>query len=108
MRRALEPQGLGTMAWASEFPSRWTLDRVRNVASLDRSTEALKALVIPLQPLGCIAVAPPDDWSIRTRDSGRFGGNMAYNQIREGHDAVPARLPPGRFVLSRRPARRPG
>jgi acetamidase/formamidase len=34
--------------------------------------------------LGCVAVAPQGDWSIRTTDSGRFGGNMDYNQIREG------------------------
>jgi len=29
-------------------------------------------------------VAPPGDSSIRATDSGRFGGNMDYNQIREG------------------------
>jgi acetamidase/formamidase len=34
--------------------------------------------------LGCVAVAPQGDLSIRTTDSGRFGGNMDYNQIREG------------------------
>jgi acetamidase/formamidase len=34
--------------------------------------------------LGCVAVAPQGEWSIRTVDSGRFGGNMDYNQIREG------------------------
>ena len=38
-----------------------------------------------LAPLvGCLAVAPRGDLSIRTRDSGNFGGNMDYNQIREG------------------------
>jgi amidase len=31
-----------------------------------------------------VSVAPPGDWSIRTTDSGRFGGNMDYNQIKEG------------------------
>ena len=34
--------------------------------------------------VGCIGTAPEEGWSIRTRDSGRFGGNMDYNQIREG------------------------
>ena len=34
--------------------------------------------------LGCVATAPQGDSSIRTTDSGRFGGNMDYNQIREG------------------------
>jgi acetamidase/formamidase len=34
--------------------------------------------------LGCVAVAPPGEWSIRTTDSGRFGGNLDYNELREG------------------------
>ena len=34
--------------------------------------------------LGCVATAPQGTSSIRTTDSGRFGGNMDYNQIREG------------------------
>src|SRR5262245_65856705 len=34
--------------------------------------------------LGCVGVAPPGRDVIRTRDSGVFGGNMDYNQIREG------------------------
>ena len=34
--------------------------------------------------LGCIGVAPPGESSIRTTDSGSFGGNMDYNQLREG------------------------
>jgi len=85
MRHALEPESLGGMTWATEFPNRWKLDPVKGVASLEKPTEALKGLVIPLQPmLGCIAVAPPESWSIRTRDSGSYGGNMDYNQMREG------------------------
>jgi amidase len=34
--------------------------------------------------LGCVGVAPPAGFVIRTWDSGVFGGNMDYNQIREG------------------------
>jgi amidase len=34
--------------------------------------------------LGCIAVAPPGHQSLRTGYPGTFGGNMDYNQIREG------------------------
>jgi acetamidase/formamidase len=40
---------------------------------------------VPLKPmLGCVAVAPAQEWAVRTTDSGRFGGNMDYNQIVEG------------------------
>jgi amidase len=85
MRNALEPGSLGSIKWASDFPSRWKLDRDKNVAYLEKPSDALKRFVVPLQPmLGCVAVAPPGDWSIRTTDSGRYGGNMDYNQIREG------------------------
>ncbi len=37
-----------------------------------------------LQVLGCVGVAPPGRDVVRTADSGIFGGNMDYNQIREG------------------------
>jgi acetamidase/formamidase len=82
---ALEPGTLGNLKWDTGFSSRWRLDPAKNVAFLEKPTEALKNLTIPLQPmLGCVAVAPQGDWSVRTTDSGRFGGNMDYNQIREG------------------------
>ena len=85
MSNALEPGTLGGMKWVPDFPNRWTLDPAKNVAFLEKPTDALKGFSVPLQPmLGCVAVAPPGTWSIRTTDSGRFGGNMDYNQIREG------------------------
>jgi acetamidase/formamidase len=85
MRNALDPWRIGDMKWASEFPSRWTLDAAANVAYLEKPTDALKGFSVPMRPmLGCVAVAPPGEWSIRTTDSGRFGGNMDYNEIREG------------------------
>jgi amidase len=85
MRNALEPFSIGNLKWAGDFPNRWKLDAAKNTAYLEKPTELLKNFVVPLQPmLGCVAVAPPNEWSIRTTDSGRFGGNMDYNQIREG------------------------
>jgi amidase len=43
-----------------------------------------------MQPmLGCVGVAPPGRDVIRTGDSGIFGGNMDYNQIREGTTVYP-------------------
>ena len=85
MRNALEPGSLGNIKWAQDFPSRWKLDASKNIAYLEKPTEALKGFTVPLQPmLGCVATAPQGTSSIRTTDSGRFGGNMDYNQIREG------------------------
>jgi acetamidase/formamidase len=85
MRNALDPWSIGDMKWASEFPSRWTLDPAASVAFLEKPTDALKGFSVPIRPmLGCVAVAPPGEWSIRTTDSGRFGGNLDYNELREG------------------------
>ena len=85
MANAMEPRAFAGVKWDPNFASRWKLDTARNVATLDKPTPALEKLSIPLQPmLGCVGVAPPGDSSIRTTDSGNFGGNMDYNQIREG------------------------
>ena len=85
MRGALDPWTLGDLKWVPGFPTRWSLDSSKGVAFLEKPTDALKSFVVPLQPmLGCVAVAPPEKSSVRTTDSGRFGGNMDYNQIREG------------------------
>ncbi len=85
MRNALEPGTLGNLKWDEGFNSRWKLDAAAGVAVLEKPTDPLKNFLIPLQPmLGCVAVAPAGEASVRTTDSGRFGGNMDYNQIREG------------------------
>jgi len=85
VRNALEPGTLGNLTWDQAFNSRWKLDAAGNVAVLEKPTNALKNFVVPLQPmLGCVAVAPAGESSVRTTDSGRFGGNMDYNQLREG------------------------
>ena len=82
---ALEARSLAGLKWDFNYASRWKLDTARNIATLDKPTAALAKLTIPLQPmLGCVAVAPQGELSIRTTDSGAFGGNMDYNQIREG------------------------
>src|SRR5688572_8221062 len=83
--RALEPGTVASAKWDFQFPSRWKLDASRNVAVLEKPSAALSGFTVQLQPmLGCVAVAPPGELSIRTTDSGNFGGNMDYNQIREG------------------------
>jgi acetamidase/formamidase len=70
---------------AQNFNSRWKLDKEKGVAYLEQPTDPLKNFTVPLQPmLGCVGVAPPGGNVIRTGDSGVFGGNMDYNQIREG------------------------
>lgn len=82
---ALAPGYLMNLKRAQNFSSRWKLDKEKGVAYLEKPTDSLKAFTVPLQPmLGCVGVAPPGRDVIRTGDSGIFGGNMDYNQIREG------------------------
>ncbi|HUB77729.1 MAG TPA: acetamidase/formamidase family protein [Bryobacteraceae bacterium] len=78
---------------------RWHLDRERGVARPEKPGEHLGNYSVPLHPmLGCVAVAtgtaqaPPG-----TGDSGRFGGNMDFNEVAEGatiylHVNVPGAL----------------
>jgi amidase len=98
--RALEPGAIGGVKWDDSFVSRWRLDSARGVAVLDKPTPALEKLVIPLQPmLGCIGVAPPGESSVRTTDSGNFGGNMDYNQLREGSTVYLPVFHPGALLF---------
>jgi acetamidase/formamidase len=65
---------------------RWRLDRQRGVATPEKPTEHLTSFSVPVRPmLGCVAVAPGFGAAPPpTGDSGRFGGNMDFNEIVEG------------------------
>jgi amidase len=65
---------------------RWRLDRQRGVAMPEKPTEHLANFTVPIRPmLGCVAVAPGFGAAPPpTGDSGRFGGNMDFNEIVEG------------------------
>ena len=64
----------------------WNLDGEKGLATLAKPTSRLKNLAVPVRPmLGCVGVAPGyGSPPIRTGDSGRVGGNMDFNEIREG------------------------
>jgi amidase len=67
------------------FNPRWRLDRARGIAAPEQQTPALAAFNVPLRPmLGCIGVAPFGGQSFFATESGPFGGNLDYNEIREG------------------------
>ena len=65
---------------------RWHLDRQRMVATSERPGDHLKEFTVPLRPmLGCVATAPGfGSAPPPTGDSGRWGGNMDFNEIVEG------------------------
>jgi acetamidase/formamidase len=83
--RALSP-ALAAKATELGKPVRWKLDRERGVARPESPSPQLRDLSVPLRPmLGGLAVAPGfGSAPISTGDTGRFGGNMDFNEIREG------------------------
>ena len=65
---------------------RWHLDAEHGLATPEKPAEHLKQFSVPLRPmLGCVAVAPgPAQAAPGTGDSGRYGGNMDFNENAEG------------------------
>lgn len=82
---ALTPAYVERTRYEANFDSDWVLDRAKGIGRLKNPTERLKNYSVKLQPMiGCLAVAPPAHQAFRTGYPGVFGGNMDYNQIREG------------------------
>src|SRR5882724_1922229 len=82
---AFDPYYFKDLKRVEKFDSAWRLDRERGVATLKNPTERLKNFSVKLTPmLGCVGVAPPGNQSLQSGNLGSFGGNMDYNQIREG------------------------
>jgi amidase len=85
MANAIDPYHLTDLKWTQGFNIRWTIDAAAGVARLEKPPDSLKDFTVPVKPmLGCVAVAPGQESAIRTTESGRFGGNIDYNQIVEG------------------------
>jgi acetamidase/formamidase len=66
------------------YDATWKLDRAAGFASLSKPTERMKNYKIPAPMLGCVGVAPGGGDRLRSGYLGNFGGNMDYNQLREG------------------------
>jgi amidase len=70
---------------SSGWSNIWNLDREHGTATPANPSDRLKGLVVKLIPmLGCVAVAPYWNQAAATADLGPFGGNLDYNQIKEG------------------------
>jgi amidase len=82
---ALDPYYFKYLKGAENFDSTWQLDREHGIATLKNPTDKLKNFSVKLSPmLGCVGVAPPGHDALRSGHLGSFGGNLDYNQIREG------------------------
>ncbi len=82
---ALDPYFARDQKKVENFDSTWKLDREKGIAVLTKPTDPLKHFQVKLAPMmGCIGVAPPGTQAFRSGRLGEYGGNMDYNQIREG------------------------
>jgi len=82
---ALNPGYVEERKRIDDYDADWKLDRENGFASLLKPTDTMKAYKVPLSPmLGCVGVAPPGGQRYRSGYLGSFGGNMDYNQVKEG------------------------
>jgi amidase len=82
---ALNPGYIEDRKKVEDYDADWQLDRAGGFASLRKPTDNLKNYRVPLAPmLGCVGVAPGGGNRYRSGYLGSFGGNMDYNQVREG------------------------
>ena len=82
---ALNPGYVENRKRPEDYNADWKFDRVGGFAMLQQPTEKLRNYKVPLAPmLGCVGVAPPGQNQYRSGYLGAFGGNMDYNQLREG------------------------
>ncbi|HEY3937127.1 MAG TPA: acetamidase/formamidase family protein [Bryobacteraceae bacterium] len=82
---ALNPGYVEQREKIEDYDADWKLDRAAGFASLEKPTAAMKNYRVPLAPmLGCVGVAPAGGMRYRSGFLGAFGGNMDYNQLREG------------------------
>lgn len=68
-------------------PVKWLIDRTAGRARPEKAEGALAGYSVPVRPmLGGMAVAPGFGMpAISTGDTGRFGGNMDFNEVVEGN-----------------------
>lgn len=92
--------GLAAKAADLGEPVRWRLDLQHGTASPETPSGRLKAFHVPLRPmLGGLAVAPGfGSAPISTGDTGRFGGNMDFNEIVEGNTVYLPVFQPGALL----------
>jgi len=63
----------------------WDIDLARNTVHLREPTSSVLKMEFPASPmLGCVGVAPAGDFAPTSGPAGSYGGNLDYNEIREG------------------------
>jgi acetamidase/formamidase len=78
---------------------RWDIDLERKLVHLHEPASAKVKLEFPAVPmLGCIGVAAPGDFAPTSGPAGSYGGNMDYNEVREGATVILPVYHPGALL----------
>jgi acetamidase/formamidase len=79
---------------------RWDLDLTRNMVKLHDPVSTRVKFEFPALPmLGCIGVAAPGDFSPTSGPAGSYGGNLDYNEVREGATVILPVYHPGALLF---------
>ena len=78
---------------------RWDIDRARRTVRLrDPASHAVKMEFPAIPMLGCIGVAAPGDFAPTSGPAGSYGGNLDYNEVREGATVILPVYHPGALL----------
>ncbi len=78
----------------------WDVDTVRGVVKLREPVSARHKLEFPMEPmLGVVGVAPAGDFAPTSSPSREYGGNMDFNEIREGSTVMLPVFHPGALLF---------
>lgn len=78
----------------------WDLDLARNTVKLREPTSAVAKMEFPAEPmLGVVGVAPAGDFAPTSGPSREYGGNMDFNEIREGATLLLPVFHPGALLF---------
>ena len=79
---------------------RWEIDLPRNRVHLSEPTSSVLKMEFPASPmLGCVGVAPAGDFAPTSSPAGSYGGNLDYNEIREGTTVILPVYQPGALLF---------
>ena len=78
----------------------WDVDTVRGVVKLRDPVSTRHKLEFPMEPmLGVVGVAPAGDFAPTSAPSREYGGNMDFNEIREGSTVILPVFHPGGLLF---------
>lgn len=78
----------------------WDVDTIRGTVKLREPVSAKHRLEFPMEPmLGVVGVAPAGDFAPTSGPSREYGGNMDFNEIREGSTVLLPVFHPGALLF---------